>query len=388
MRFVDEARIKVASGHGGHGCMSFRRERYVPKGGPDGGDGGRGGDVIFKVSPKLLTLYDFRLKRGYRAENGRPGEGSQKYGRAGKDLFLELPLGTLVYELDEETGEKTLIADLNSLDKEVAIVQGGRGGKGNLHFKSSTMRAPRFSQPGEDGEEKVLMLELKIMADVGLLGLPNAGKSTFISAVSAAKPKIAAYPFTTLTPNLGVIQDDFGRQIVIADIPGLIEGAHEGLGLGHKFLKHVERTRFLVHILSAEDVDLDDPFAGFDMLNEELEKFDPELGNKQQIQVVNKLDLMDDAEVERLREVAEKTGRSVLFMSALNNLGVDEVMAEIWRMVHGTDENAPMLFGGGASDVPLSPEEDPVSADIALEDIAAGDVAAESEATPEDDRLE
>lgn len=342
MRFVDEARIKVASGNGGNGCMSFRRERFVPKGGPDGGDGGRGGDVIFKVSRKLLTLYDFRLKRSYRAENGRPGEGSQRYGRGGKDLVLELPLGTLVYELDEENDTKTLIADLNTLDKEVCIAQGGRGGKGNLHFKSSTMRAPRFSQPGEEGEEKVLRLELKIMADVGLLGLPNAGKSTFISQVSAAKPKIAAYPFTTLAPNLGVIQDDFGRQIVIADIPGLIEGAHEGHGLGHKFLRHVERTRFLVHILSAEDLDLDDPFAGFDMLNEELVKFDAALGEKRQIQVVNKRDLLDEDDVERLSEQAEQAGRKVLFVSALHGQGLDELMEEIWHMVHGTDENAPM----------------------------------------------
>ena len=190
MRFVDEARITVSSGNGGHGCVSFRRERFVPKGGPDGGDGGHGGAVVFKVSPKLLTLYDFRLKRAYRAENGRPGEGSQKYGRGGKDLVLELPLGTLVYELDEESGSRTLIADLDRMDKEVVIAEGGRGGKGNLHFKSSTMRAPRFAQTGEEGVEKILRLELKIMADVGLLGLPNAGKSTFISAVSAASRRL------------------------------------------------------------------------------------------------------------------------------------------------------------------------------------------------------
>jgi GTPase len=226
MRFVDEATITIRSGRGGKGAVSFRREKYVPKGGPDGGDGGKGGDVIFRVSDNLLTLYDLRMQRLFEAENGRPGMGSAKYGRAGKDLVIEVPVGTLLYEVREEDEE--LVADLTLPGQEMVVARGGMGGQGNLHFKSPTNRAPRYAQPGEEGQEKRIRLELKILADVGLVGLPNAGKSTFIAQVSAARPKIASYPFTTLTPNLGVVRNDAGRRLVIADIPGLIEGAHEG----------------------------------------------------------------------------------------------------------------------------------------------------------------
>lgn len=337
MRFVDEAKITVRSGKGGNGCASFRRERYIPKGGPDGGDGGKGGDVILRASDQLMTLYDFRLKRLYEARNGQPGMGKDRYGRAADDLYIDLPVGTLVFEVDEN-GQEQLVADLVERDTEVRICRGGDGGRGNIHFKSSTNRAPRQFEYGREGEERHLRLELKILADVGLLGLPNAGKSTFISAVSAAKPKIAAYPFTTLTPNLGVVHGDFGEQMIIADIPGLIEGASQGQGLGHTFLKHVERTRFLVHILSAEDVahdlDQDDPFAGFALVDEELAKYDPRLKDRTQIRVINKIDLLDDEQLAALRKRAEADGMDLLFMSALEGTGVELVVERMWERYH------------------------------------------------------
>ncbi|NJB68919.1 GTP-binding protein [Desulfobaculum xiamenense] len=336
MRFVDEARITVRSGHGGNGCVSFRREAHVPKGGPNGGDGGKGGDVVFRASSKLLTLYDFRLKRLYEAKNGQPGMGSQCCGRNAEDLIIEVPVGTMLFEADEEGGER-LVADLAVDGQEVAVCKGGRGGFGNEHFKTSTMRTPRFAQPGGEGEEKSLRLELKILADAGLLGLPNAGKSTFISAISAARPKIAPYPFTTLTPNLGVLIDDIGEHFVVADIPGLIEGAHEGQGLGHRFLKHVERTRFLVHILSAEDIDVENPWAGFDLLNEELARYAEELAARHQVQVINKIDLIDEDALAELRRRAKADGRSIFFISALGGVGVEALVKEMWRLYHGGD---------------------------------------------------
>ena len=332
MRFIDEAHISVKSGKGGAGCVSFRREKFIPRGGPNGGDGGEGGNVIVKTSERLLSLYDFRLKRRYEAENGQPGQGSQMHGRDGNDVVLELPLGTLVYEITPE-GER-LLADLNTFDFNKVVAKGGQGGKGNEHFKSSTMQAPRFAQPGEPGEELSLRLELKILADAGLLGLPNAGKSTFISKVSAAKPRIAPYPFTTLTPNLGVMldDDDYERRLVIADIPGLIEGAHAGQGLGHRFLKHVERTRFLVHILSAEDITPEDPWAGFRLINEELTLFEPRLAERRQIEVVNKIDLLDAEALQVLRDAAVASGRRIFFISALNEEGLDELKEAMWNL--------------------------------------------------------
>jgi GTP-binding protein len=337
MRFVDEATITVRSGKGGSGCVSFRREKFIPKGGPNGGNGGKGGDVIFRAEHRLLTLYDFRLKRLYEAENGQPGMGKQMHGRNGEDLVIDVPVGTLVYHvpLDEEgaPGEEVLLADLTRDDQQVVVARGGRGGKGNEHFKSSTMRTPRFAQPGEEGEEKRIRLELKILADVGLLGLPNAGKSTLISAISAARPKIAAYPFTTLTPQLGVVDDDRGRQMVVADIPGLIEGAHEGQGLGDTFLKHVERTRVLVHLLSVEEMNEANPFAGFELIDEELERFSPGLAAKEQIRVVNKIDLVDEERLEVIREDAKAAGLPLFFISAKHGDGVEELVAEMWRRV-------------------------------------------------------
>jgi len=341
MRFIDEAGITVKAGNGGRGCVSFRREKYVPRGGPDGGDGGRGGDVIFRAESRLLTLYDFRLKRRYEARNGQPGMGSQCYGKSAESRVVDVPVGTLLFEIAED-GSESLLADLSEPGQEVVVARGGRGGKGNLHFKSSTMRAPRFAQPGEEGEERTLRLELKILADVGLLGLPNAGKSTFIAAVSAARPKIAPYPFTTLTPNLGVLEDDKRRQLVMADIPGLIEGASQGLGLGHRFLKHVERTRLLVHILSVEEIHLEDaqPFAGFDLLDEELRAYDPELGRKPQLRVVNKIDLWPMDRLQALEQAAQARGMKLFLVSALRGDGLEALLDEIWRRIHAEWERA------------------------------------------------
>ena len=329
MRFIDEAKILVRSGKGGNGCVSFRREKYIPKGGPDGGDGGKGGDVYLRASSKLLTLYDFRHKRVHEAQNGQPGMGKQRYGRSGDDLIIDVPVGTLVYEILEDGREKLLV-DFVQDGQMFLVAKGGRGGKGNVHFKSSTMRTPRFAQPGEEGEEKTIRLELKIIADVGLVGLPNAGKSTFISRISAARPKIASYPFTTLTPNLGVVEDDFGRRMVVADIPGLIEGAHKGHGLGDRFLKHVERTRFLVHILSVEDVRLDNIFSGFELINSELWKCSPDLAQKEQILVLNKIDLLSEEDISKLQETLSSYKQKILLISALSGKGVDQLLKAMW----------------------------------------------------------
>ncbi len=334
MRFIDSAQINVKAGKGGNGCLSFRREKFVPRGGPNGGDGGNGGSVYARGTNKLLSLYDFRVKRNYEAQNGQPGLGSQCDGKKGEDLIIDLPLGTQIYQ-KTDIGE-ILLADLSEPELPMLLVQGGRGGKGNEHFKSSTHQAPRFAQKGEVGEEKSLRLELKILADVGIIGLPNAGKSTFISKVSQAKPKIASYAFTTLTPNLGVMIDEIDpdNRLVIADIPGLIEGAASGAGLGHRFLKHIERTRFLVHILSIEDISLEEDantWQGFDLINEELAQFDPELALRKQIEVVNKIDLRSQEEIEFLQKKAKKEKRNIYFISAQEEINLEDLVAELWR---------------------------------------------------------
>ncbi|MDQ7832938.1 MAG: GTPase ObgE [Desulfovibrionaceae bacterium] len=334
MRFVDEAVITVRSGKGGAGSVSFRREKFVPLGGPDGGDGGKGGDMVFRASDNLLTLYDLRLKRIYGAKNGQGGMGRQRYGAAGPDLVVEVPTGTQIYELAED-GTETLAVDLVHDGQTWIACKGGRGGKGNMHFSSSTMRAPRFAQPGEPGQEKKLRLELKVLADIGIIGLPNAGKSTLIAAVSHAKPKIAPYPFTTLSPNLGVIEDAFGRRIVMADIPGLIEGAHQGLGLGHQFLKHVERTKALVHLMSVEDVNLEDPLAGFAVVDEELARFDPKLAERPQIRVLNKIDLLDADTLAALRAALPPTA---FLVSAKVRTGLDDLLSAMSGMVYPEGE--------------------------------------------------
>lgn len=344
MRFIDEATVTLRAGKGGAGCVAFRREKFIEFGGPNGGNGGDGGDIILRASSKLMSLYDFRLKRIYEAENGRPGQGSQKHGRNGNDLIIDLPVGTQIFQITEH-GEQ-MLTDLPEAGMEVHVGKGGRGGKGNEFFKSSTNQAPRFAQPGEEGDELKVRLELKILADCGLLGLPNAGKSTFIASVSAARPKIAAYPFTTLVPNLGVMlhDGDYDKRMVIADIPGLIEGAHAGTGLGHRFLKHVERTRFLLHILSATDLDpaADNPWEGFDMINEELRLFDESLAERRQIQVINKIDTLSDETLAGLKERAGETGRELFFISALTGAGVEELVEEMWRMQAELALNAPL----------------------------------------------
>lgn len=344
MRFIDEAIISLKAGKGGHGCVSFRREKFIPRGGPNGGDGGDGGSIILRASSRMLSLYDFRLRRHYEAENGQPGMGSQMHGRGGEDLYLDLPVGTLVFAVTPEGGER-LAADLSVPDEEVVLVHGGRGGKGNEHFKSATMRAPRFAQPGEMGEELKVRLELKILADAGLIGLPNAGKSTFITQISAAKPKIAPYPFTTLTPNLGVMLDDgdYDHRLVVADIPGLVEGAHAGVGLGHQFLKHIERTRFLVHILSIEDINLDAPWAGFELINEELALFAPDLKARRQIEVINKIDVADAEVLAALQERARLDNREVYFISALTGEGVEDVAQAMWRLFDDLGNHDPLV---------------------------------------------
>ncbi len=332
MRFVDEAVITVRSGNGGHGCVSFRREAHVPKGGPDGGNGGRGGEVVLVADPRLVTLYDLRYKRRYIARNGRPGMGKQRHGAAAETLTVPVPVGTLVFERDED-GSETLLADLTEPGQELAPVRGGRGGMGNEHFKSSTHRAPRFAQPGEEGQEKTLRLELKVLADIGLLGLPNAGKSTLIAAMSAARPKVADYPFTTLVPNLGVLDGEAGRRLIMADIPGLVEGAHQGVGLGHRFLRHVERTRFLIHLLAVEEIqpEADNPFAALDLINEELARYSPELAAKPQLEVVNKIDVLSPEELDRLKALVREHGRPALFVSAKEGTGLMELEDELWR---------------------------------------------------------
>ena len=296
MKFIDEVTIKVFAGNGGDGSASFRREKFIPRGGPDGGDGGRGGSIYAVADRNLNTLIDYRFKRQYKAQRGENGRGADCYGKGGEDMFLRVPIGTVI--TDTETG--AVIADLTHHEEKALIAKGGNGGLGNLHFKSSTNRAPRQFTHGEEGEQKELRMELKVLADVGLLGMPNAGKSTFIRAVSAAKPKVADYPFTTLHPNLGVVRVEHDRSFVIADIPGLIEGAAEGAGLGHQFLKHLARTRILLHIVDLAPFDPDtDPVKEARSIVEELQKYDENLYNKPRWLVLNKVDVIPEEEREQ-----------------------------------------------------------------------------------------
>ena len=325
MKFFDEARIEVIAGDGGNGVASFRREKYIPRGGPSGGDGGHGGSIWAVADRNLNTLIDFRYKRQFRAQSGGNGQGSDCYGKGGDDLLLSVPVGTVIR--DEVSNE--LVADLDTDGKRALIVRGGKGGLGNLHFKSSTNRAPRQCTPEEEGERRELMMELRVLADVGMLGLPNAGKSTFIRAVSAAKPKVADYPFTTLHPNLGVVRVDEGRSFVIADIPGLIEGAAEGAGLGHRFLRHLQRNRLLLHLVDISPFDpAADPARDAHAILEELRKYDQSLYEKPRWLVINKIDLLpEDERAERVAALVAAYGsvERHFAVSAINGGGCREL---------------------------------------------------------------
>ena len=328
MKFVDEATIKIHAGKGGNGCMSFRREKYVPMGGPDGGDGGDGGSVILIAKEGLNTLIDFRYTRNFKAQSGKQGSGAECTGRGGEDLILQVPVGTTV--IDSITGD--VMGDLTELDQQLKVAQGGFHGLGNTRYKSSVNRAPRQTSPGQDGEVREIKLELKVLADVGLLGLPNAGKSTFIRSVSAARPKVADYPFTTLVPNLGVVGMSGDKSFVIADIPGLIEGASEGAGLGIRFLKHLTRTRLLLHLVDMMPYDGSTPGQNAVVIEKELERFSPTLASGDRWLVLNKIDLLPEDEVDDLCEgVVDKLGWEgpVFRMSGLASQGTKVLCAAI-----------------------------------------------------------
>src|SRR2546429_1290325 len=327
MQFIDEAEIRVKAGDGGAGAVAFRREKFVPRGGPSGGDGGNGGDVVLETDERLTTLLDFHFKREYRAKNGEPGRGRDQNGHAAPELALKVPPGTLV----RDAASAEVLADLRENGRRWVLAEGGRGGLGNMNFATSTLQAPRFAQPGTEGEEKRVRLELRLLADVGLVGFPNAGKSTLVSRLSRARPKIADYPFTTLQPHLGVVQYKDSRSFVLSDLPGLIEGAHAGAGLGHRFLKHMQRCRVIVHLLDAAAPGRD-PAADFDAVNRELALFDPALGRKPQVVAANKIDLPEGRE--RAQELAKKLKRRkipVHLVSGATGEGLPELLDAMVR---------------------------------------------------------
>lgn len=330
MWFIDEANIYVKAGDGGRGCVSFRREKYVPKGGPDGGDGGKGGDVLFVADGRLTSLLDFQYRREFAAQRGQHGMGSLCSGKGGEDLRIKVPVGTAIK--DAETGE--VIKDFTEDADAFTACKGGRGGKGNAHFATSTHQTPKFAQPGEKGVDRSLKLELKLMADVGIIGFPNAGKSTLISRISEARPKIAEYPFTTLVPHLGVVRfGEFGG-FVVADIPGLVEGAHKGKGLGVRFLKHIERTRVLIHMLDLSPLTGRDPLKDFEIVNEELKAFNPELSERPQVAALNKTDITGAEEkAHQLLKFFKPLGIKVFPISAATGKGLKELIAHVGAMV-------------------------------------------------------
>jgi len=347
-KFIDEATITIKSGNGGAGCVAFRREKYIPKGGPSGGDGGKGGDVWIEADRNLATLLDFRYQRNYEADNGRPGQGGNKAGPDGDSVVIRVPVGTVIR--DSETSE--VIADLNDEDSKIQLCKGGRGGKGNMHFATSTHQAPKFAQPGESGEEKKIKLELKLLADIGLVGYPNAGKSTLISKISAARPKIADYPFTTLQPNLGVVRvsnEPGAATFVVADVPGLIEGASLGRGLGTRFLKHLERTVLLVHLIDGakllKEFGADDAkeivkgaIRDKEIIDAELVTFSPELSDKPQVIVFNKCDLYDESILKEAQAEFKKLGYpNVLILSGAAHIGLDRLIQELSNRLFGPD---------------------------------------------------
>jgi GTP-binding protein len=350
--FVDEVDIQVTAGDGGNGCLSFRREKFVPRGGPDGGDGGPGGSVYIVAAPRKNTLVDFRFHPEFKAERGRHGQGANKTGATGRDLEIEVPIGTLVFEKTDGIGN-TPLADLTAEGQRVLVAKGGRGGRGNARFVSSTNRAPRRVEPGEPGEMRQLRLQLKLIADVGLVGFPNAGKSTLISRISAARPKIADYPFTTLTPNLGVVTLSDDRSVVVADVPGLIEGAHEGHGLGDRFLRHVERTKVLVHLVDVSGASGREPVDDFEIIRNELRLFNPDVAAKPQIVVASKVDALDDpSRLESLRQHVKESGLPFHAISGVTGEGLPALLEAVWAVV----EHARTSMPEAAVDVEEGPD--------------------------------
>ncbi len=351
--FYDYAKVNVKGGAGGNGIVAFRREKYVPKGGPAGGDGGRGGSVILRADEGLRTLIDFRYQTHYKGERGSHGQGAKQHGRAGEDVTLRVPVGTIV----REAATNKVIADLRQHGQEVVVAKGGRGGRGNTRFVSATHRAPAYAENGEPGEERWITLELKLLADVGLVGFPNVGKSTFIAQISAARPKIANYPFTTLEPNLGVVKMDESRSFVVADVPGLVEGAAEGAGLGHRFLRHIERCRVLLHVVDAAGIEGRDPIADIKTINAELSRFAPHLLEKPMMILANKIDLLSDEErKDVLRRLQDAYPDYEIFgASAATN---DGVQAIVYRLADMLDEIGPLEYVPEEGDEPLEVDVD------------------------------
>jgi GTP-binding protein len=396
--FVDEVDIRVFAGAGGNGCLSFRREKYVPRGGPDGGDGGGGGSVYIVATATKNTLVDFRYHPEFKARRGQHGQGSNRTGHTSDDLEIAVPIGTLVYEVvgavpSEEVKSSAvdpdrplaLIADLSEEGQRMLVAKGGRGGRGNARFVSSTNRAPRRTEPGEAGEERVLRLQLKLLADVGLVGFPNAGKSTLISRVSAARPKIADYPFTTLIPNLGVVSLSGDRSFVVADVPGLIKGAHQGHGLGDRFLRHIERTSVLVHLVDVSGASGRDPVEDYDTINDELRQFDAAVAGKPQIVVANKIDAVDDtAAVERLERHVRTQGHAVLRISGVTGEGLDALLEMAWTQLAAARARG---VPAAVAEVPADDEVDLIAAmrpRRATADTEPAQPPAATKATPRD----
>ncbi len=326
MHFIDYVRIHVKAGDGGRGCVSFRREKYVPRGGPDGGDGGRGGHIIVRATDELHTLIDLRYHREYKARRGEHGMGKKMHGRNGEDLVIPVPVGTVIRDADSDA----LIVDLDANGREAIVAKGGRGGLGNAHFATPVRQAPRYAQPGEEGDEKRLVFELKLFADVGLIGLPNAGKSTLLSAISSARPKVAAYPFTTLAPVLGVVKLADYRSFVVADIPGIIEGAHGGAGLGYRFLRHVERTSLLLHLVDVSDIAEGDPVENYKTVQKELSYYSGELAGKPQSAVATKIDIAGDGErLGKMKRYCKDKGIAFFPVSAVTGEGINQLLFDL-----------------------------------------------------------
>ncbi len=332
--FIDEAKIQVKAGNGGNGCLSFRREKFIPKGGPNGGDGGRGGSVYFEAVENLDTLIDFAGKHHWRAGNGRDGEGNNKHGGDGDDLIIKVPPGTLIYDIDIDL----MLKDMNEIGMKVCICKGGKGGRGNKSFATAINQAPRITTPGKKGQQRNIRLELKLIADVGLVGKPNAGKSTLVSRCSAARPKIADYPFTTLEPVLGIVELSDYRRFVMADIPGLIEGAHNGAGLGFEFLKHIERTTIIAHILDIMPADGSDPVENYHSIRQELCQYSDALGQKTELIIANKIDLDPDGKT--IKKLEEKLGKKILPISAVTGQGINKLCEQLWQKVKEIKESA------------------------------------------------